>query len=374
MTVPQNRLGNVKTMSLSREHFGLLPWRWRRSAVLCSVMGSTGVGKSSFTKLVTGDESIVIGHSIESETTEVQTSTFRDPATGRKVILVDTPGFDDSRAGVTDTDVLKKIAEFLVNEWTNGDSKIRGQAGTNLRMFRKLCGTDPFKNVVVLTTFWNRVDNEEEGLQREAQLKSKFFNDLVDGGARFMRHDRTAESASEVLKHIFTLVPTNVRIQEEMRVEDKTLEETAAGSVRREQVERLMAKHKEEMSELKAEMGRTRKSDKAERRALEKELANLRQESARWQDEIAALKKGLDDERSSRERLEADIAEKKDRHEEKRAIDRPPPDGKDVLMEEEKRLEDSERQPMDAEDKPYEPGIGILAVFAWLLLRGTARR
>ena len=32
---------------------------------------------------------------------------------GRRVTLVDTPGFDDSRQGVTDTDILAKIANFL---------------------------------------------------------------------------------------------------------------------------------------------------------------------------------------------------------------------------------------------------------------------
>jgi hypothetical protein len=31
----------------------------------------------------------------------------------RSVFLVDTPGFDDSRPGVTDTDVLEKIVNFL---------------------------------------------------------------------------------------------------------------------------------------------------------------------------------------------------------------------------------------------------------------------
>lgn len=28
-------------------------------------------------------------------------------------MLIDTPGFDDSREGVTDTDILQKIVEYL---------------------------------------------------------------------------------------------------------------------------------------------------------------------------------------------------------------------------------------------------------------------
>jgi predicted GTPase len=33
------------------------------------------------------------------------------------VTIVDTPGFDDSRAGVTDTDILGKITEYLLKEY-----------------------------------------------------------------------------------------------------------------------------------------------------------------------------------------------------------------------------------------------------------------
>lgn len=35
---------------------------------------------------------------------------------GRRVTFVDTPGFDDSREGQSDTEVLKKIASFLDEE------------------------------------------------------------------------------------------------------------------------------------------------------------------------------------------------------------------------------------------------------------------
>ena len=38
-------------------------------------------------------------------------------------------------------------------------------------MFQKLCGTETYKNVVVLTTFWDQV-GEEIGAKREEQLLS----------------------------------------------------------------------------------------------------------------------------------------------------------------------------------------------------------
>ncbi|KAJ7780608.1 P-loop containing nucleoside triphosphate hydrolase protein [Mycena maculata] len=323
--------------------------------VVIAVLGSTGSGKSSFIKLVTGDASIGIGDSLESETLDVKTFPFHDPTSGRKVIIVDTPGFDDSRAGVTDTDVLKKIANFLVGEYDkdrklNGliyfqrisDPRFGGQAGSNLRMFKKLCGEEPFKNVVVVTTFWDRVASEQEGSKREEELKSKFFRDLVGGGARFMRHDRTAESAQKVLGHIFTLVPTNVQIQEEIRVQGKSLEDTAAGSMRREEVEEIMARHKQEVADLKAEMATIRRNDEEARRELEAERDKLQQELARWQSEISVLKKGLDDEKNWREQLQAEIGRLG-----------PPPYGENVLADERKKREEAEKR-AEAADRAKE--------------------
>ena len=68
-----------------------------------------------FIKLLSGDASVVTSDGVESETSEIRDIRFVDRATGRNVIIVDTPGFDDSRQGVTDTDILKKITQFLLD-------------------------------------------------------------------------------------------------------------------------------------------------------------------------------------------------------------------------------------------------------------------
>lgn len=97
-------------------------------------------------------------------------------------------------------------------------------------MFLNICGKENYKNLVVLTTFWDRVD-VEEGLRREGQLKSRFVKDLIEGGAFLTRYKRTIQSAKRVLKHILTLTPTNLHIQKEICVDGKSLEDTAGGSV-----------------------------------------------------------------------------------------------------------------------------------------------
>ena len=50
---------------------------------------------------------------MNSETTDVQTAVYFDPEHVCKVTLIDSPGFDDSRDGVTDTDILERITNFL---------------------------------------------------------------------------------------------------------------------------------------------------------------------------------------------------------------------------------------------------------------------
>ena len=64
--------------------------------------------------LLTNDDNIRIGHDLESQTTDITTSRYTQD--GISVVLVDTPGFDDSREGITDTDILGKIADFLQEE------------------------------------------------------------------------------------------------------------------------------------------------------------------------------------------------------------------------------------------------------------------
>ena len=70
-----------------------------------------------FIKLLTGDTSIKICNNLHSETSDVQIFHFRDPDSGRKVTFVDTPGFGFvGSPNLDDTDILKRIADFLLRE------------------------------------------------------------------------------------------------------------------------------------------------------------------------------------------------------------------------------------------------------------------
>ncbi len=75
-----------------------------------SVLGPTGVGKSSFINLVSGSN-LRVGQNLESCTDEVDVTLPFD-IDGRRVTLVDTPGFDDTTK--SDADVLKLVGQYLV--------------------------------------------------------------------------------------------------------------------------------------------------------------------------------------------------------------------------------------------------------------------
>lgn len=55
---------------------------------------------------------INIGHGLQYETATVEPVSWV-ATDDTRIILVDTPGFDDSREGVTDVQVLEMIATFL---------------------------------------------------------------------------------------------------------------------------------------------------------------------------------------------------------------------------------------------------------------------
>jgi len=171
------------------------------------------------------------------------------------------------------------------------DSRLTGQFGRNLGMFERLCGSENYGNVVVLTTNWDRVAKEEGlAVRREATLM-----EFVGGGAKFMRHEfGNMETARDVLEHIFTLRPTYIAIQKEMRVEGKILEETTAGSVRRDEIEQLIAKHKEDAENLQEEMKMIPAENVAERQELRKEWEGLNEWLTRLEKERLALWEGLD--------------------------------------------------------------------------------
>ena len=63
-----------------------------------------------------GKEVVVVGHGIDSCTTEIKPVIIQHPTEeNRHIMLVDTPGFDDTY--VDDVEILKHIADWLAQSY-----------------------------------------------------------------------------------------------------------------------------------------------------------------------------------------------------------------------------------------------------------------
>ena len=135
------------------------------------------------------------------------------------------------------------------------DTRVGGSSRRNLRMFQELCGSESLKNVVIVTTMWDKV-TPEEGSQREQELASSkdLLQLLLEGGATMIRHKRTTETANNVINHLLKKDATNTQIAHELGEEKKALEATAAGSELHSEIKELMKKHEAELGLIKSEM------------------------------------------------------------------------------------------------------------------------
>jgi len=289
--------------------------------VLIAVMGKTGTGKTSFVNAVTG-KGLTVGHGLEACEYSLSTAfpfmCLADPLSngtvgtqdiqtasttinGREVQLIDTPGFDDTHR--SDTDILSTIANWV--QQTNNeckhlsgivyfhrivDTRMEGSNMKNLRMFRELCGEKNFKNVILCTTMWDKVD-EEEGQRREEELKSKetFWGNLVSRGAQVMRHrgpDFTA-SARKIAESFIQKDTIVLQLQEELD-QNGSLSNTSAGRFLTREIEDIKKKQQEEMEALRAEKEADDRRKEIERK---REIERVREQKER---EVAALREAAE--------------------------------------------------------------------------------
>ncbi|KIK12622.1 hypothetical protein PISMIDRAFT_689313 [Pisolithus microcarpus 441] len=203
------------------------------------VMGPTGSGKTTFINRAVGSPDAGRGSTVFTK--EVRPVRYPHPDGVRNIVLVDTPGCNDS---MTDFQVLGEIARWLtaiyakninlngmlyfhlISEHTITETTLR-----NFNMFKELCGKDNYKNVVFVTTMWDKV-SKEVGLEREQDLQSDFWRAMISMGSTTRRFERTAESAWEIINSVSVSEMAErcpLQIQREMVDEYLPLDCTAAG-------------------------------------------------------------------------------------------------------------------------------------------------
>lgn len=294
-----------------------------------AVMGATGSGKTSFINMASGS-TLRIGSNLESCTAEVQLAD-EFILDGRPVVLIDTPGFDDTNK--SDTDILKLIAAFLATSYEAGstlagviyihrisDKRFTGISGRNFKMFRELCGDKSLENVILVTNMWGEV-TRDVGEARENELTTNFFKPVLDKGARLARHHNTIKSAHDIIRSIMKNKPLPLQIQTELVTEGKDIIHTSAGEVINKELNEAIRRHQAELKSVQEEMMQalkdkdeeTRQELEAETRKLQEQMNKVRLDSegmaSNYQEEKRRLEEAMkqmqDQARREREQAEA---------------------------------------------------------------------
>ncbi|KAF5321713.1 hypothetical protein D9619_000441 [Psilocybe cf. subviscida] len=173
------------------------------------ILGPTGSGKSHFVNQLLGRTVAKVGHSFSSYTSdilpvEVPPNTIEQYLPGwddharHKLIIVDTPGFDDTN--VLEAEVLKRLSGWLARSYGR-NAKLAGAI--------YLHDINACHSMVLGTTKWSEVLDEDlptaEG--REQLLREGFWKDMIDKGSKVERVDTEPLSAWKLIEVVLTARP-----------------------------------------------------------------------------------------------------------------------------------------------------------------------
>lgn len=111
------------------------------------------------------------------------------------------------------------------------DIRVGGLAIEDFHIFRKMCGTETLRNVVIMTTMWGKV-SAEEGKRRASELEEMddFFKPALVKGARLVHQKSdTVQAARDIIRPILDNHPNPLKIQVEMGDEGKPFDRTETG-------------------------------------------------------------------------------------------------------------------------------------------------
>ncbi|KAF2971981.1 hypothetical protein GQX73_g1610 [Xylaria multiplex] len=287
----------------------------RSTDVFIALMGVTGSGKSSFISACSGTSTVTVYPYKLSPS--------------RTVYLIDTPGFDDTSR--SDTEVLDAIATWLGDSYKNkillhgiiylhriSDVRMQGSAKRNLLTFKELCGEKALSKVILATTMWDKVA-EQEGARREQELKERqeFWGWMISKGSTCHRLDNTAESKKRIV-HLLAdhdePVATDIQTQlvdEQRRLDQTDREAQEALEEERDRYTRMIKKAEKNTNALRSTMEeliarRDKKVAEIEKRmkeqqaAHERELKRLKADRARIEKETIKLGKKPSKKKSSK--------------------------------------------------------------------------
>ncbi|KAJ2915304.1 hypothetical protein MD484_g5113, partial [Candolleomyces efflorescens] len=249
----------------------------KQDDLIVVIMGMTGAGKSTFINDFFDQALAKVNHGLRSCTKEIGVAIGNLPSThkswpSRRLVLVDTPGFDDTDDG--EFEILRRISVWLADVYQKeveitglvylhniGHNRMCGSSLLSHNIFRRMCGANAFNRVVMASTQWETITtrNKAAGPIRENDLK-EFWKKTLDEGAVYMRvggseaEDERRGGTQRVIDHILKNHAVSTRIQEELVNLNKRVKETDAAQELTETLEKWLGDCQiQELSEEKEE-------------------------------------------------------------------------------------------------------------------------
>ncbi|KAF5351030.1 hypothetical protein D9756_008417 [Leucocoprinus leucothites] len=280
--------------------------------LIIAIMGPTGAGKSTASTVTKefGYDAGEVGHTLHSTTSRVSALRIKF-SDNINVVLVDTPGFDDTNR--SDLDILGTIANWfkaipdgegalsgIVYLHRITDPRMTSTVVKNFEMFQRLCGKHFCKKVVLATTMWpdvksqqpegnaspttmdSSLSNPPELVARERDLIKNYWDPMIQMGSTHFRFRRTQETAWIIFNHLFRIQSEDrwahlVRIQEELVEQKKDIPKTEAGQRLHGLMQEVVATQAKVISQLKEELLKSVNQDPTVVSALLEELKSLRE-------------------------------------------------------------------------------------------------
>ena len=142
----------------------------------------------------------------------------------------------------------------------------------NLEVVQKLCGDNTFRSVILGTTKWGDVF-EEDGDMRTQQLRDDYWRDMLDHGSKIFKFEDSSKSAWTLVDSIVELNRSRsevLTIQRELVDALKLLPYTEAGQKLRNNLDQVLKKLNQER--------KAQKKDESKRLELDYEIAQVREQ------------------------------------------------------------------------------------------------
>ncbi|RPB08895.1 hypothetical protein P167DRAFT_473448, partial [Morchella conica CCBAS932] len=180
------------------------------------------------------------------------------------VLLLDTPGFDDSALDnlAILTDIVSNLYIWALQDkeiHTHGvvflhdisETRFGGSQQKTLQLLKSMCGPEAMGNVIIGTTMWS-----DNGTKRQAQVKreGEFLQKHWGGILKTIRvPDGDEDVAKSIIGDLLARPPTKLLVQTELLIPPHTCEATTVGRIAIPEGKREAERLAKEMEEQKLE-------------------------------------------------------------------------------------------------------------------------